>query len=110
MSILGNPVTLCPALFAVTLLPEDMTHAAGDTAVFRVRAVGPAAAGAAYQWIYRTTPTGAWTDVTAESGKTDTYVLTVRTRHNGYQYKCAVTCANGLKLETNVVTMTVAGG
>ncbi len=107
MSILGNPLVLCPALLAVTRLPEDVIAAVGETVEFRVRVSGPAAVGASYQWIYRTSPNDSWQNVTAASGATDTYSLNTRTRHNGYQYKCAIGCSNGLALETNVVTLTL---
>ena len=63
----------------------------GDTTTFKVKATGAAK----YQWYFRTSSTGSWKKITAESGKTANYELKVATRHNGYQYRCKVSNAAG---------------
>ena len=61
--------------------------AKGKTATFTVKATQ----GKTYQWQYRTSSSGTWKNVSAASGKTASYKLTVAKKHNGYQYRCKVT-------------------
>ena len=86
----------------ITIQPTDLNVAVGNTATFTVTATGAET----YQWYYRTSPDGAWTAVSASSGKTEAYSLTAATRHNGYQYRCLV--RNALEsVYTEIVTLTV---
>ena len=103
-SVYSNTVTLTVSSKPViTTQPTSKTVAAGSTASFQVVATGATS----YQWYYRKTPTGAWTAVSAASGKTATYSLTAEARHNGYQYRCKVTNAAG-SVYSNTVTLTVS--
>ena len=86
----------------VTAQPQSLTKAVGETATFRVTATGAES----YQWQYRTSPEGSWNNVTLASGKTANYKLTVKAKHDGYQYRCAVTNANGTTY-SDIVTLTV---
>ena len=102
-SVYSNTVTLTVnGKPAITAQPTNKTVNAGSTASFSVAATGATS----YQWYYRKTPTGAWTEVAAASGKTSTYKLTAAARHNGYQYRCKVTNAIG-SVYTSIVTLTV---
>ena len=98
-------LTVTAPSLTITAQPENRTAAAGSTATFTVAAANGAGE-LSYQWKYRTSPEGAWTDVSAASGKTAAYSLTVRAKHNGYQYKCVVT--DGVStVESGIATLTV---
>ncbi len=87
----------------ITQQPEDYIGPIGSTAVFTVEAEGE---GLSYQWFVRKTADGAWSAVTAASGKTAAYSLSVLARHDGYAYYCAVT--DGVNtVESEIVTLTV---
>ena len=104
-SVNSNTVTLTVnSKPVITTQPSNVTVAAGKTATFKVSATGAAS----YQWFYRKTSAGAWTAVSAASGKTSTYTLTAETRHNGYQYYCKVTNDTGY-VNSDTVTLTVNG-
>ncbi len=84
--------------------PTNKTVVAGKTAKFTVVATGN---GLTYQWQYRTSSSGSWTNIYATSGKTANYSLTAQSRHNGYQYRCKITDSDGNVLYTNTVKLTV---
>ena len=88
----------------ITTQPVGKIVAAGKTATFTVKASGQVLS---YQWYYRTSSTASWVAVAADSGKTASYSLTARTRHNGYQYRCKVTNLLGT-VYTNTVTLKVS--
>ena len=90
----------------ITDQPEDVTVPAGATASFTFGVEYEGEAELSFQWQYRTSPEGAWTDVSAASGKTAIYSLTVKERHNGYQYRCLVTDGK-TTVESEVATLTV---
>ncbi len=90
----------------ITEQPQDRNVQAGDTTFFSVTVSGGTAP-YSYQWQYRKSASGAWTNVSAYSGRTVTYKLTVENRHNGFQYRCAVTDAAGQSVTSSIVTLTV---
>ncbi len=82
--------------------PEDQYVSPGEYAVFCIYAINAES----YQWQYRTSASGSWTNVSSASGKTDTYSFEVASRHNGYQYRCIV--KNGTaSVTSDVATLTV---
>ncbi|MBO4289387.1 MAG: hypothetical protein J5865_04715 [Lachnospiraceae bacterium] len=96
----GNSIqTITVTLRYVTAKPKitsptaatTKTVAKGKTATFTVKTGVKTKAGFTYQWQYRTSSTGTWKNVSAASGKTASYKLTVAKKHNGYQYRCKVT-------------------
>ena len=72
--------------------PANIDAALGNYIHFIVKASG---GDLKYQWYYRTSADGVWTKVSAESGKTASYEMQVKARHNGYQYRCKVTNSQG---------------
>ncbi len=94
------------SVFSVTTQPVSKVVKSGATAKFTVSATGK---GLTYQWQYRTSSTGSWTNVTAANGKTANYSLSTQTRHNGYQYRCRIKDSAGNTVYTNVVTLNVLG-
>ena len=83
--------------------PEAKTVKAGTTVKFTVKASG---AGLQYKWQYRT-PYGSWKNSGATGCKTATLTIEATAARNGYQYRCVVTDANGAKVISEAVTLTV---
>ena len=95
-----------PVPVEITAQPQDAAAKAGKKASFQVAATGGSGA-YTYQWYYRKSASGAWTPVSAASGSTAKYSLTVQARHDGYQYYCVVTDAAGNTASSGVATLTV---
>ena len=91
----------------VTEQPVDRTAAPGTTVSFSVTAAGGKAP-YAYQWQYQKPGASSWTNVSAASGKTETYSLTALLRHDGYRYRCRITDANGNSVLSDAALLTVA--
>ena len=89
---------------AIEIQPDNQVCKAGDTASFSVDASG---GGLVYQWQYRTSNSGSWTEVASASGKSSMYDLTARARHDGYQYRCKVSNAKG-KVYSSIRTLLVS--
>ena len=87
----------------ITKQPQSVTVAAGESTTFSIVATG---SNLAYQWYYRTTPTGSWKKSTSASGVTANYVVNVQDRHNGYQYYCEVKSGTNT-LNSDIATLTV---
>ena len=87
----------------ITTQPKSVTADDGTTATFSVTASGTSLK---YQWQYRTSSSGSWTNSTSASGTTKTLTVNARTAINGYQYRCRVSNSAGY-VYTNVVTLTV---
>ncbi|MBR3556155.1 MAG: immunoglobulin domain-containing protein [Oscillospiraceae bacterium] len=100
-SVYSNTVTLTVKP-KITTQPTGKTVTAGTTVHFKVTAENATS----YQWYYRTSSTGSWTEVSAASGKTADYSLTTAARHNGYQYRCKVMNATSY-VYTSIVTLKV---
>ena len=90
----------------VTEEPMDATIVEGKAATFEVRVSGGIKP-YKYQWQYRKPGTESWTNVSASSGKSARYTLNVELRHNGYQYRCAITDAGDDTVMTKVFLLTV---
>ncbi len=89
----------------VTTQPVNRDVIAGEKTTFVVAANGSGTI--KYQWQYRKGVDGDWANVSASSGKTSKYSLTAADRHDGYQYRCKLTC-DGATTYTNTVTLNVA--
>ncbi len=63
-----------------SVTPKDI----GETAAFKVTATGASS----YQWQYQKPGTSTWTNVSADSGKTANYTMTVKATHEGNTYRC----------------------
>ncbi len=82
--------------------PEDVTVAAGEKAEFTVVASGD---GLTYQWQSRSNSTTSWSKL---SGKTAATLSIVTTKYlDGYEYRCQVTDADGSKVLTDPVKLTI---
>ncbi len=95
-------VTQSPAEPVITSQPVDVTVTEGAKATFRVVASGE---GLTYQWYYQKPGSATW-NIVKTKGKSATYTVTTEARHNGYQYACVVTNAEGTAT-SNAATLTV---
>ena len=68
--------------------PEDKETVKGKSVTFKVYAWGLENE---YQWYYKKPGETTWSKVSAASGKTAKYKLTVAEKHYGYQYRCKIT-------------------
>ena len=90
------------AAVKITGQPSDYTGSVGDVARFNVKATGD---GLTYQWYYNKPGATYFYKCTSTSGTTDTYGITLNSKHDGYRYYCVVTDAYGNSLRTNTVTV-----
>ena len=102
-------VTLTGTLAVKTKLridtePTDQSVALGTDAKFTVKATGD---GLKYQWKFRTSKTGAWSNATATGATTATVSVPGTASRSGYQYECVVTDKYGVSVTTKVVNLYV---
>ena len=103
-TLVVNPVPVTN--LSVTISPETNTVKEG-TAVTFTSAVSGGTKPYTYRWQYRTSSSGAWTNVSL-NGTSANYTLTAAARHNGYQYRLIVVDSNGnTGTSTNVATLNV---
>ena len=93
-----------PSETAIIEDPSDVTTIEYNTVSFNVEAEGT---GLTYQWYYRTSSTGKWRKTSASGNTTDTITLTVKTKNDGYQYRCEITDSTGKKLTSEAATLKV---
>ena len=93
-------------LIMITRQPADFTGPVGGPASFSAEAEGSDGP-FTYQWYYQTPDSDEWTPVSAASGKTADYSLTVKARHNGYRYYCSIS-GSTIIVDTRAATLTVA--
>ncbi len=86
----------------ITAQPQDVTAAAGDTAVFTVAAQG---VGLTYQWQYYTGTK--WVNSGMTGADTAALSVPATVARNGQQYRCTVTDANGVKTYSDAAKLTV---
>ena len=104
----NGAVNSAPALLSVvtkpvvTLQPESVTVAVGETATFTLAVDRD---DVHYHWYYKKPGEDKWTAVT-KGGDQATYSLTAAERHNGYIYRCRITNPAGY-CYSNTVTLTV---
>ena len=102
----GGKVTSSAAALTVETViktqPKAVTAAVGETARFTVSAAG---AGLTYQWQFNG-GTG-WKNSTLTGAKTATMSVPVTAARNGYQYRCVITDANGVKTTSDAAALTV---
>ena len=84
--------------------PANQAGAVGETATFSVKAEGE---GLTYQWYYSNNGGTFWSKSTATGSSTATLSIAYKAFRNGQMYKCVVTDANGVVVESAPATMTV---
>ncbi len=104
-AVFSNVVTLTvkPARPVITKQPAAATLTEGGTAKFSVTASGSALT---YQWQYRTSSSGSWSNASAAGNKTATLSVPATLARNGYQYRCVVKNGGGT-VNSKAVTLTV---
>ena len=96
-------VTEAPAKPAIGTQPKSLSIAEGKTASFTVKATSE---DLSYQWQYRTSSSGSWTNTTLPGCRTATLSVEAKTSRNGYQYRCKITNASGTAT-SSAATLTV---
>ena len=86
----------------------DAVSAIGATGKLTCAVEGLGSATASYQWMYRTSSTGAWKNATATGAKTATLSATVTSSRLANDYKCVVTASDGRTAETAAIKFEVA--
>ena len=92
--------------FYVTISPISVDVAVGETMTLTSTVVGGEAP-YTYQWKYLQPASTTWTNV-ATNGTSANYSLVTAARHNGNEYKLAVTDANNNTVESNISVLTVS--
>ena len=87
---------------SITAQPQSVTAALGETATFTVKAGG---SDLSYQWQYRISATGLWTN--CSNGAAATLSVEAKSYRSGYQYRCVVKNSLGT-VESEPATLTVA--
>ena len=91
-----------PTLAAILEHPQSVTVEEGEKATFRVKATGDEIK---YQWYYQKPGETTWNRIT-KNGTSASYTVTTEARHNGYSYRCNVTCKQGTA-DSNPASLTV---
>ena len=89
----------------ISISPASKTASVGETVTFTSSVTGGVAP-YTYRWQYRTSSSGAWTNIST-NGTGANYTLTAAARHNGYQYRCTVTDKNGNSATSGVSSLYV---
>ena len=106
--ITGNVIYTNEATMRVlsfTLHPQDSFTRTNSVANFMVDT--SAAEGFTYQWQYRKSETGTWTNTTMDGYNTSCLTVTATKARNGYQYRCVLTGAKNSKIESNAAVLHV---
>lgn len=93
------------AVLKILEQPTDQSGAAGETAVFTVKAQG---VGLTYQWYYRTGSASDWYQSTFAGYDTDTQPVEIQSWRNGHQYRCVITDAYGNTVTSDYGTIIMA--
>ena len=99
-----NTVTLS-IIPKITAQPTNTSVTAGQKAVFTIAATGKGTL--TYQWQSRKNSSTAWVNSGQSGAKTSKLTVQTNAGLNGYQFRCIVTDANGMKNTSNEVTLTV---
>ena len=95
--IIGTPLK-------ITTQPASFTGAVGATAKLKVVAQGD---GLTYQWYCKKTGETSFAKSTLSSATKATLSLTLKSKHDGYQYYCIVKDSHGNTVKTTTVTVHV---
>ena len=89
----------------ITKNPENKTVPATYVAIFNVEAIGPKPL--TYQWQERADATQEWTNSSEADADTSQLIVGTAIGKHGYQYRCIVTAANGLRRASSAATLTI---
>ena len=106
--VIGNVVYTEVATMRVLTFkshPQNTTGSVGDNVTFTVTT--SVEEGFTYQWQYRRSATGNWTNTTLTGYNTDTLTVPVTTARNGYEYRCVLTGSKNSKIESKAAVLTV---
>jgi hypothetical protein len=108
----GEEIASAPASLTivpeVTKQPSNTSVSAGSTAKFTVAASGKGPL--SYQWQSRKNSSSSWAHSSQTGAKTATLSVATTAGLNGWQFRCVVTSANGLKAYSSFATLTISDG
>jgi len=93
------------SVLTITGQPVGAVVAVGNTAQFTIGT--SVESGFTYQWQYRRSATGSWTNTTMNGYNTATLTVPATKARNGYQYRCILTGAKNGKLTSEAATLSV---
>lgn len=99
-------LTVSTAPVTIRTQPQRTSLQAGRAVSFSVTATGVAPL--TYQWQTKAPDSSVWKDSASASAKKATFTLTAQNGHNGYQFRCIVTGANGKKATSSAATLVVS--
>ena len=99
----SNEATL--TVVSITTQPSNKTVTVGTNATFSIGL--SSTSGITYQWQYRTSSSGTWTNSPTTGNTTNTITVSTALSRNGYQYRCIITDSSGNTLTSNEATLTV---
>ncbi len=99
-------VTEKPAI-TITSQPESAVVELGVNAVYTV--VAEADAALSYQWQYLLPGDTTWRTTSMPGNQTAEMTVEGKLSRDGYQYRCVITDANGKKIISDVVSLTILG-
>ena len=88
----------------ITSQPVSYEGAAGDTAVFEVKAEGE---GLTYQWQYCNANSNVWRTSSMKGNGTSTLSVPVTAARDGQKYRCVITSGTGRVVTTETAVLTV---
>lgn len=88
----------------ITSQPVSYEGAAGDTAVFEVKAEGE---GLTYQWQYANANSNVWRTSSMKGNGTSTLSVPVTAARDGQKYRCVITSGTGRVVTTETAVLTV---
>lgn len=90
----------------ITTQPTRQVATSDENATFTVAAEG---AGLTYQWLYRKNDEDTWKKTGMVGNETNTLTVPALVSRNGYQYMCAITDENGVKINSKVAVLSTIG-
>ena len=106
-SVISDVVALTKASSALKIVtdPADVAGAINETVTFSVKVQSEGAV--TYQWMYSNNGGASWSKSTAPGNATEALSIQVKAYRAGQMYKCVVTDANGICVESGAATMAV---
>ena len=90
--------------FEIIRQPESKTVMEGESVTFAVEVTGD---GLTYQWQFRTSPNGGWSNLENEGANTGSITIPDVAGKNNYEYQCVITDGNNDTKTSNIAKLTV---
>ena len=101
----SDSITLDSTGPVISTQPSNSSVTVGNNATFKV--VTSSSDGVTYQWQYRSSSSGTWSNASDTGNTTNTLTVSTTMSKSGYQFRCILTDAAGNTTTSNTVTLTV---